>query len=81
MSSLSNIEKHLEEQVYPYSCKYIRKNPFQQHAKKRRRRVDNSEEKPENVNPNEVNLPKTMEADKNKGFNFMYWGIIGQTVS
>jgi hypothetical protein len=45
---------------------YQKKIPFQP---VKQRRVDNSEEKPENVNPNEVNLPKTMEADKNKGFS------------
>jgi hypothetical protein len=35
----------------------------------KKRRVDYSEEKPENARPTEVNLPKTMEADKNKGFS------------
>jgi hypothetical protein len=32
----------------------------------KKRRIDNSEEKPENAKPSEVNLP--MEGDKSKGF-------------
>jgi hypothetical protein len=67
MSSLSNTEEHLEEQVYP--SKYISKKIPIQPVKKRR--VDILEEKPENANPNE-NLPKTMEADKNKGFSCIW---------
>jgi hypothetical protein len=33
--------------------------------------VDNWEEKLENAKPNEVDLPKTMEADKNKSFRVL----------
>jgi hypothetical protein len=35
----------------------------------KKRRVDNTEEMLENAQQTEVNLPKTMEADKNKGFS------------
>jgi hypothetical protein len=45
--------------------KYNISDPIQSVKK---RRVDTSEKKPENAKPNEVNLPKTMEADNNKGF-------------
>jgi hypothetical protein len=68
MSSLSNIEEHLEEPVCPHPCiKYIRNKIPIQPVKKQR--VDNSEETRENAKPNEVNLQKTMETDKNKGFS------------
>jgi hypothetical protein len=61
------MEKHLQEQVYPYQSKYSRKKTPIQPVKKRG--VDNWEEKLENAKPNDVNLPKTMEADKNNGFS------------
>jgi hypothetical protein len=35
----------------------------------KKRRVDNSKEKPEKAKQNEMILPNTTEADKNKGFS------------
>jgi hypothetical protein len=66
MTTLSNIEEHLEEQVYPTHVNISVKIPIQPVKK---RRVNNTEEEPENAKPNEINLSKTMEADKNQGFS------------